>query len=261
MDKSQKYTLQTLRRVRDFLRRNAVEVRYGKLDLQVESLSQVIDRLTAFSVEQDSRTRLAKSGTSSVGRQIRQLRLQYMAPLSRLGRTLAAPDSSLRHALTIPRKTDAEGTVAAALGMADAAAANKASFIAAGFADDFAEQLRNAAREVKATIDDRAKDVGRRTASTAGVKLELTQGRAMVGLIDAMVSPVLEANHPSLLAEWRTLKKLARGGVTPSTDFAGGDTATGDGTTVGGSTAPTTAPTTAPSITTPITNTTEVKAA
>ncbi len=62
MDKQQKHTLQTFRRVRDFLRRNGVAIRFAKLDAQLDALAGVVDRLTGYSVEQDTRTRLAKSG-------------------------------------------------------------------------------------------------------------------------------------------------------------------------------------------------------
>lgn len=213
MDKLQKHQLQTFRRVRDFLRRNGVAVRFAKLDAQLEALDGVVDRLTAHSVEQDTRMRLAKSGTSTVARQVRQLRLEYMAPLSRFGRTLAPNDSALKRALTIPRKTDAEGTVAAALGMADAAESQKGAFVAGGFAADFAEQLRQVARVLKATIDHRAQHIGRRNASTAGVREEMAKGRSIIALLDAMIAPALEAT-PSLLTEWRTLKKQVRPGTS-----------------------------------------------
>lgn len=222
MDKQQKHTLQTFRRVRDFLRRNGVAVRFAKLDAQLDALAGVVDRLTSYSVEQDTRTRLAKSGTSTLARQVRQVRLEYMAPVSRFGRTLAAHDSALQRALAIPRKTDAEGTVAAALGMADAAELQKGAFVAGGFAADFAEQLRQVARELKATIDDRAKDIGRRNASTAGVKEEISKGRAIIALLDAMIAPVLEAT-PSLHTEWRTLKKQVRPGTGASASESPGD--------------------------------------
>ena len=218
MDKYQKHTLQGFRRVRDFLRRNAVTIRVGKPDAQIDALASVIDRLTAYSVEQDTRTRLARSGTSTLARQVRQLRREYMGPISRLGRTLAPNDSALHRALTIPRKSDAEGTIAAALGMADAAEPQKAAFVAGGFSADFAEQLRQAARELKTTIDERARDVGRRNASTVGVKEEISRGRAVIALLDSMIAPVLEST-PTLLAEWRTLKRFARPvATTPTTD-------------------------------------------
>ncbi len=233
MDKQQKRTLQTFRRVRDFLRRNAVVIRFAKLDAQLDALAAVVDRLTAYSVEQDTRTRLAKSGTTTLARQVRQLRMEFMVPISRFGRTLARHDSALQRALTIPRKADAEGIVAAALGMADAAEAQKAAFAAGGFSADFAEQLRAVARELKATIDDRAKDIGRRNASTAGVREEISRGRAILALLDAMVSPVLEATPP-LLTEWRTLKKQLRPGATvvgegDSGEGTGGAVGTGSG--------------------------------
>lgn len=230
MQMQQKRTLQTFRRVRDFLRRNAVAVRFAKLDPQLEALSGVVDRLSAYAVEQDTRTRLARSGTSTLARQLRQLRLAFMTPVSRFGRTLAPTDSALKRALTIPRKADAEGLIAAALGMADAAETQKGAFVAGGFADDFAAQLRQVANELKATIDDRARDIGRRNASTAGVREEIAKGRAIIALLDAMVAPVLEAT-PALLTEWRTLKKWVRPGAAvavPDTLPVGGGGTPGD---------------------------------
>lgn len=232
MNKQQKHTLQTFRRVRDFLRRNAVAIRFAKLDAQLDALASVVDRLTSYSVEQDTRTRLAKSGTSTLARQVRTLRMEFMVPISRFGRTLARNDSALQRALTIPRKVDAEGMVAAALGMADAAEAQKAAFTTGGFAADFAVQLRDVARELKATIDDRAKDIGRRNASTAGVKEEIARGRAILALLDAMVAPVLEAT-PSLHTEWRTLKKQLRPGSATGNATETDTTAVGTVVTVG----------------------------
>ncbi len=226
MQAQQKHTLQMFRRVRDFLARNAVSLPLAKVGVQADALSAVVDRLTVFSVEQDTRSRLTKSGTSSLSRQVREVRQSYMLPLSSFARTLAEPDVGFRRALTIRRQTDVEGTIAAALGMADAAETRKDAFIAGGFEPDFAEQLRAVARELKATLDDRAKDRGRRSASTAGVKEEVRQGRTLIHLLSAIVTPALAAS-PSLLAEWRTLKKqvrpatltVASGGIagTPST--------------------------------------------
>ena len=44
---------------------------------------------------------------------------------------------------------------------------------------------------------------------------EITKGRAIIALLDAMIAPVLEAT-PSLLTEWRTLKKQVRPGTSAS---------------------------------------------
>ncbi len=93
--------------------------------------------------------------------------------------------------------------VAAALGMADAAETQKGAFVAGGFAADFAEQLRQVARELgrrrRSTIGPRTSGAAtRRTAGRAGE--EITKGRAIIALLDAMIAPVLEAT-PSLLTE------------------------------------------------------------
>jgi hypothetical protein len=209
MDKRQKHTLQTFRRVRDFVGRTAMDTSLVSVDTHVDALTGVIERLTVFSVEQDSRTRLARAGTTMISRQVRRLRVRYMAPIARFGLHLASLDAPSRQAMSLPRKVDAEGMVAAALGMADAAETRKATFVAGGFAEDFTERLRTAARELQASIDTRAKDRGRRSASTAGVRHELRVGRSAVRMLDTIVSPALEPS-PSSLAEWRALKRQVR---------------------------------------------------
>jgi hypothetical protein len=209
MDKRQKQTLQTLRRVRDFVDRTTLDTGLTSVAPHVDALTGVIERLTAFSVEQDSRTRLARAGTTVISRQARRLRVSFMAPIARFGLHLPSLDAPSRQAMSLPRKVDAEGMVAAALGMADAAETRKATFVSGGFTEDFTERLRTAARELQASIDARAKDRGRRSASTAGVRHELRVGRAAIRMLDSIVTPALESD-PSSLAEWRTLKRQVR---------------------------------------------------
>lgn len=209
MDKRQKHMVQVFRRVRDFMGRNTMPPALSSADAHVEALEGAIERLTSYAVEQDARTRLTRVGTVSIGRQVRRLRQHYMAPIARFGLELPGLDVPTRAAMALPRSTDAEGTVASALGLADAADSRKAAFVSAGFAEDFTDRLRTAARALKASIDDRAKDRGRRSASTAGVRHELRVGRAAIRMLDAIVSPALEST-PSLLAEWRTLKRQLR---------------------------------------------------
>lgn len=216
MDMKQRQTLQRFRRLRDFLARNEPAVAYGDVKGQLGALGAVIDRLTTFAVEQDSRTRASKAGTSTANKLLRELRLQYMRPIARMARALFPDDEALLRGLRLPKQRDAQALISAAEAMADTAGPVKELFIKGGFPPDFVERLRNASREVRVAIDARATTMGQRSASTAGTREEVRRGGHSLQLIDAMVRPALESNPPAL-AEWLTLIRRGRGwaGTTP----------------------------------------------
>jgi hypothetical protein len=54
------------------------------------------------------------------------------------------------------------------------------------------------------TLDDLA------PSAVAPVPAELSRGRALVRLLDALVSPWLEENEPDRVAEWQTLTRFVR---------------------------------------------------
>jgi len=209
MTRKQKQLLQSFRAARDFLGRNALEIPLAKLDTQRKVLEDVVARLDDFQLEQDVRTRLWRTGTASVGHQVRGLRVRYLKPLARVARTPFVTDPALRRSLALPQEMDPEGTVTAALAMADAADLAKDAYLAAGFAPDFTDQLRRAAGELKQKFESRQLHRGRRRASTAALREQIARGRTVISLLDSIVAPALE-DTPDLWEEWRGIRQQSR---------------------------------------------------
>jgi len=94
----------------------------------------------------------------------------YMAPVARIAEA-DLPDTPELRALRKPQgKLSTENLAKAAVGMADAAEPHAAVFIAAGLAQDFVAQLRQAAKDVLQPLDMRTENRGARRSATRGVK-------------------------------------------------------------------------------------------
>ena len=210
MRQSSQFTVALLRRIREFLERTQPAFALGEIKLHLEGLTAVTDGLSALVVEQDTRHRQGKIGTSTLRRRLRAAKFEYMRPVARMARALFPDDPQLRSALSIPpRLARPEAVLAALHAMSIAAEPHKEAFVAAGFAADFLERMHVAADSLKEAVDARAKEFGRRSAASVGAVRTATRGRALIGLIDAMLAPRLESN-PELLAEWRSLLRQGR---------------------------------------------------
>ena len=209
MQLKQLHTLQALRSVRDFLDRNELDVRMGPLAPHIVTLTSSIDRLESVIVEQEAKGKLSRAGTALKKRLARSVLLELMRPIARMAPALFKNDEVLLTALSMPRRRQPAAVLAAAIAMADNAAAHVQEYVAGGLPPDFIERLRAGAGQLKLVTDTQTKDRGRRTASTEGTRDAVTQARRVVRLIDAMVSPALESDREHL-AEWRTLYRQVR---------------------------------------------------
>ena len=79
-------------------------------------------RLSSFAVDQDTRTRASKAGTSTAKKLLHDLRLQYMRPVARMVRARFPDDEALLRKLSLSKQRDAQGPISAAEAMADTAA-------------------------------------------------------------------------------------------------------------------------------------------
>lgn len=202
--------VQLFRRTRDFLLRTQPEVALGDLQVHVANLGAAADHLAAHAIEQDTRSRQGQAGTATLRRLVRTLKLEYIRPIALTGRALFRDDPAVFTALRSPGRTRRpEALVAAAQAMANTAMQHTARFEAAGFPADFAERLRAAATRVADAVDQRAGDMARRAAATAAVRHEMSRGRAIMALLDAMVAPRFEG-EPEMAAEWRSLMRQGR---------------------------------------------------
>lgn len=202
--------IQLFRRTRDFLVRSQPQVAFGDLKVHVDALGAIADRLAQHAIEQDTRSREGRAGTATLRRLLRELKLEYMRPIARTSRLLFPNDAALLTALRSPgRERRPEALVAAAQAMANTAEKQKERFQAAGFPADFSERLRAAAAKVIEAVDQRAGDIARRAAASAAARVEVARGRALMGMLDAMIAPRFEGD-PERAAEWRSLMRQGR---------------------------------------------------
>ncbi len=204
-----KQSVFVFRRVRDFLKDNPPEAGFGSIEKVVAQLDTVIARLEAHAADQDARFRGVKAGTEVSRAQVAALRQQFMRPLTHAARILFPQDAALLAALGPSPARDYTGTLAAAEAMVQIATTRKEAFVDFGLAPDFVERMVSATADLRARLDARSADIGRRAASTAGLHREYLVGREVVRMLDAMVAPRLEAT-PTRLAAWRAVSRFAR---------------------------------------------------
>ena len=217
-----KQGIQVLRRVDEFLGSTEITTGLGSYQKHVEMLGQIVDGVSTHAVEQEVSDRGFRASASTARHQAKIVRGEFMLPISRMGRSLFPSDVALRQSLAMPRRKDYEGLIAAAYAMADRAEEHKDRFVAGGFNDDFADRLRQATADLRKALDDKAAHFGHRAAATAGLAREMSRGRGLVRILEAMVAPRL-VETPDKLAQWRTLSrflrtvKLPEEGTTPPT--------------------------------------------
>lgn len=194
--------LQLFRRARDFLVRAQPTVSFGEIALQVAALGEVIDRITALTIEQETHVRLARAGTAAINHQMRLLRWELMRPFELSARQIVINGVSLGGSFRVaPRIRQPEALSVAAMGMAHRAEEFAPAFVAAGFPTDFADRMRAGATALREAVDSRAHHLGRRAATTAALADAVTHGRQVLSIVDSMVGPSAERD-PVLAAEW-----------------------------------------------------------
>ncbi|MEO7963263.1 MAG: hypothetical protein ABIT38_05065 [Gemmatimonadaceae bacterium] len=216
------FTIALLRRILDFLQRTQPASEMGELTTHITQLAALTDELSDLAIEQETRRRQGRAGTSTLRRQLRAAKFEYMRPVWRMARVLFPDDATARGAMSVPAKLfRPEHVISALHGMAATAEAHKAAFTAGGFIEDFIDRMHGAADSIKSAVDARSRDYGRSAAASGGSVRLAQRGRAMVRLIDAMVGPRLQGN-PELFAEWRSL--LRQGQVRETAESASTET-------------------------------------
>ncbi|MBK6458215.1 MAG: hypothetical protein IPF87_19375 [Gemmatimonadetes bacterium] len=223
MELKTKLGLQTLRRAHAFLAGKAVPVAVGELKPHIEALDSLVVRLEQFATEQASRANAARAATDTKRAMARELRQEYLRPISVVARRLFANDAQLRSAFVVPAARDDEGLIQAANAFAERVEEFKDRFAARGLAEDLVDRLRKATNTFRDTLTNRSLDLARRSAATAGMLSELSRGRDLVRLLDLMLAPRL-VGEPENLAEWRSIVRFVRsatitteGGNVPAT--------------------------------------------
>ncbi|MEP7384677.1 MAG: hypothetical protein ABI910_23605 [Gemmatimonadota bacterium] len=191
------------RRVRELLATGIVD---PSIAVPLAELEQVITRLNARGITQETLTRRVRASTIIRNAQARLLLRDALRPAAFAARTidpaLGDDPKALRRAMRMPRnRTDIVALVVAAHAFANAVDQHADTFISAGLPPDFAARIRAHASTLESTVDARSTDLQHRIAATRGIEVESLRGRALVRLLDSLVEPVLR-DDPARIAEW-----------------------------------------------------------
>lgn len=208
--------LQVFRGACDILTVTEVKPRLGVIVNHVEELNDVCSRLAASAVAQDVSNRAYHAAATAARALARQLRREYLVPIAGVAKTMFRDQPMVRDALAMPKTDGYHALVTAAQGMARHAAERKDRFLAAGFSEDFIEQLDAAALALQTAVDVTSGHRARRAAATSAMLRDYAIGRDLLRLLDSMVTPWLEQHLPGRVAEWESLTHFAR--VTPLTE-------------------------------------------
>ena len=172
-------------------------------------VDEVLIRLTALGVEQDSGSRGAVGETEKQ----RQLRLdlckEWLQPIAVIARRnlRKVPEFT---ALQMPKtSTLAHAFSASARGMAAAAEVHREALIGYGLPESFVADLNNAVDEFEASLSDRESNRARRVAATKGLEEATKEARTVLAVLDALVRRWAKGNEP-LQRQWEAARRIRR---------------------------------------------------
>lgn len=213
MNQHQQRTLDSLRRVQDFLDTHADVVGPLKDSEGRKQLDDAVTQLAAHSNDQGSAD-LAMAGQISREKSlVTDLKTEHMQPIATFARAKlrGAPDFA---ALTkSAAKLKGKALVRAARAMATAAAPNADTLTQGGFPADTVTQLGDAATAVDGALTDRANTKVHRVGATKGISEQALRGREAVTMLNAVISKQF-VRDKTFLAGWRTARRIvAKPGV------------------------------------------------
>jgi hypothetical protein len=207
MQQHQQRTLDSLRRVQDFLDTHTDTVGVLAMSEGRKQLDAAVSALATHTDGQGSLT-LQMSGQSSQQTSLAaDLRKAHMAPVAKFARAKlrSAPDFAAltKSGLHLQPRT----LIRAARAMATAAAPYANAFTDAGFPPDTIPQLGAAASALETAMVDRQNANVSRVLATKGIQQELNKGREAVAMLNAVVSRQLVSNF-TVLAAWRVAHRI-----------------------------------------------------
>jgi hypothetical protein len=205
----QSSVLETVRRVGDFIDRNANVLGTINQSGTRATLARLDGELDVHAADQAAGSLNSRRATAAQRALRLSLRLTYMRPISNIAHArLATVPDYVRLRMPDVRANTAR-LVAAAKAMAEAAQAHEAIFIEAGLPGDFVAKFNAASDELNASIDARAAQRTRGVRATTGLKSAAKEARDEIKVLDSMISAQLRDNAP-LLGEWKNAKKITR---------------------------------------------------
>jgi len=209
---TQEQVYNTGRRIQAFLDANdSLFSSINKAGLRSE-LDAVVTELGAAAGDQAG-GRVNALGETAKQRALRlALRLNHMRPIASIAQLKLRTVPNFE-ALTMPDdRIRVAAQVAHAFGMADAAKPYEQVFIDAGLPTDFLASLTAAAMAVQASIDTRAKSLGKMAYATGSLTDLEGRARKVFKALNDVVVPIVSgaAAKSGLLAEWNTTRRVTK---------------------------------------------------
>lgn len=208
-----KIRLQMFRRVRDLVRSGPVAPEFEK---SLTNFEATIDRLTEIAVQQEFQRHLTLASTQRARLLALRLRTELMKPVVGIGRSFLPSTGdegeTIRRALALRPATDYEGLIQTAEGMALLVAQHEAQFTEAGLPVGHAKQLTQVSGELRAAIDARGQEMGKRTAATSGARQATREAVLQLRILSTLVVPRFRSDA-QWMASWRTAMVVARRGM------------------------------------------------
>jgi hypothetical protein len=214
MQATQVRALDAGRRVQVFLDTHAATIGTAVPASLRAKLDDAVTQFAGFQSEQGTAEGTAKGETVNQAALRTDLFQRFMVPVGRAAKIalrLAPEFPKLVVSALARRKLDFLST---ANQFADAATIDEKVLIDHGLAADFLVQLHTAIAQMAASAAAQGRSVARRIAATAACGTANKTLRAVIGLLDGVLKPVLKGNT-SLLVDWQASKRIRLLPVTP----------------------------------------------
>jgi hypothetical protein len=203
--------LTTLQNVQAFMETNADALGPLNTSDSRRALDDLERTLSAHAVTQAQGKRSSKAEVAKQRVLRNALKVKFLHPIASIAAAQLSqvPDFT---ALKIPKGvTTSQKLIAAAVTMGEAAAKYAPTFIGAGMAPTFLEDLKAAADELSAGLTAKGTARSKQVGATAGLKAAAKQAHKIVKQLDSLIDAQL-ATNPDLLARWKAVKRF--GGKT-----------------------------------------------
>lgn len=184
---------------------------------QITALNTVVSDLTATAAEQEAQDRAAKGSAAEIVRLRDELVRHQMRHIAIIAETAIPDVVRMTVALRRPGYKDAEGIIASADAMANAAGQYKDVLVQRGLPADFVDQLRGVSAAFKKAVDSRGSSVGLRHHARESLKDVIERGKRVVDALSVLIARRYRGDSATL-AEWTQVKHVVLVGVAATAD-------------------------------------------
>lgn len=215
--------LSTLHGVQGFMTTHADALGSLNTSASREDLDAVEAQLSTHAATQ-AQSRYGSASAVTRNRVVRNaLQVNYLRPISAIAEAKLASSPDLG-TLRLPKNVrTTPQLLAAAEAMGQAAAKYAETFIAAGMAPTFLDDLHAAANAVKEAEATKGSVKSSRMGATKALRVYTEEANRVVRQLDALIEPAL-AGNPALLMKWKATKRFSA--KTPAISAVSTDAAT-----------------------------------